>query len=266
MDEHIDRARPASGPAPVTLSVRALHKSFVLHAIDGRRIEALRGIDLDVHTAEHVALVGSSGAGKSTLLKSIYRTYVPDRGSVRLRAADGRSVELTGLPERELVALRVREIGYVSQFLRAEPRRGVLEAVSRAGQRRGLAADAATDAAADILRRLGVGENLWQTYPTLLSGGEKQRVNLATGIICPPGLLLLDEPVSALDPANRESVLALIAELTSWGTTVLAVFHDLDAIERLADRVVLLAGGVVAQSGRPAEVLASLHASTGALR
>lgn len=248
------------------LSVRDLHKSFRLHAIDGRRIEALRGIDLDVHTGEHVALVGTSGAGKSTLLKSIYRTYLPDEGEVHLRLGSGPPVELTRVEDRELVSLRVREIGYVSQFLRAEPRRGVRDAVARAGRRRGLDADAADDASAEILRRLGIGESLWRTYPTLLSGGEKQRVNLAIGIISPPGLLLLDEPVSALDPVNRESVLALIAELTESGTTVLAVFHDLDAVEQLADRVVLLSGGRAVSSGPPDVVLPELIASTGASR
>jgi alpha-D-ribose 1-methylphosphonate 5-triphosphate synthase subunit PhnL len=248
------------------LSVRGLCKSFQLHAIDGRRIEALRGIDLDIHTGEHVALVGTSGAGKSTLLKSIYRTYLPDEGEVHLRLDGGHPVELTGLDDRELVTLRVREIGYVSQFLRAEPRRGVRDAVSRAGRRRGLAADVADDAAAEILRRLGIAENLWRTYPTLLSGGEKQRVNLAIGIINPPGLLLLDEPVSALDPANRESVLALVSELTAAGTTVLAVFHDLEAVAQLADRVVLLSHGRVVSSGPPEHVLPELIATTGALR
>ncbi len=249
----------------VKLEVQGLHKSFVLHAVDGRRINALNGIDLAIHTGEHVALVGSSGAGKSTLLKSVYRTYLPDSGTVTLRLAAGAAVELTGLEDRELVALRVREIGYVSQFLRSEPRRSVRDTVARAGRRRGLDHDASLDAAAEILRRLGIGENLWRSYPSLLSGGEKQRVNLASGIICPPGLLLLDEPVSALDPANRESVLALIAELTSWGTTVLAVFHDLDAIERLADRVVLLSGGTVAESGHPTDVLRTLTNPLGAI-
>ncbi|MGE0732219.1 MAG: phosphonate C-P lyase system protein PhnL [Acidimicrobiia bacterium] len=248
------------------LRVRDLHKSFVLHAIDGRRIEALRGIDLDLHAGEHVALVGSSGAGKSTLLKSIYRTYLPDAGEVWLHRAGSEPVDLLALDDRTLATLRVREIGYVSQFLRAEPRRGVLDAVTRAGIRRGLGAVDAADAARHILEHLGIGEKLWHTFPTLLSGGEKQRVNLAAGIICPPPVLLLDEPVSALDPANRDAVLELIAELTGQGTSVLAVFHDLDAIERLAHRVIRLDRGHVAAVGSPADILAELSASIGAPR
>ncbi|MEM9714850.1 MAG: ATP-binding cassette domain-containing protein, partial [Actinomycetota bacterium] len=169
---------------------------------------------------------------------------------------DGTSVELRGLPDRELLDVRAAEIGYVSQFLRPEPRRSALEVVSRAGVRRGLAADEATDAAAQALREVHLAEELWHTYPTLLSGGEKQRVNLAAGTIAPPRLLLLDEPISSLDPANREAVLDRIARLTEVGVAVLAVFHDGDAMRRLADRVVLLDHGVVADTGPPEMVLA----------
>lgn len=238
------------------LQVVGLRKHFTLHAIDGRTVEGLRGVDLEVAAGEHVALAGSSGAGKSSLLKCLYRTYVPSGGEVRLRTSSGEVVDVATLDERAVTRLRGRELGYVSQFLRAEPRRGVLDAVARAGVRRGLDATIAREAAADILRRLRIDERLWRTYPTLLSGGEKQRVNLAAGIIEPPRLLLLDEPVSALDPANREAVLDLLAGLTRSGVGVLAVFHDHEAMHRLADRVVLLRDGVVAATGAPTAVLA----------
>ncbi len=102
---------------------------------------------------------------------------------------------------------------------------------------------------------MNIDEKLWGTYPTLLSGGEKQRVNLAAGIVVPPRLLLLDEPVSALDPENRLAALDVIADLTERGATVLSVFHDLDAIRRLADRVVVLVDGRVVDEGPPAETL-----------
>ena len=94
----------------------------------------------------------------------------------------------------------------------------------------------------------------------MLSGGEKQRVNLAAGTISPPRLLLLDEPVSALDPANREAALDLIADLTHHGVAVLAVFHDLDAMARLGTRVVLMRGGCVVEQGPPDVVLPRLTA------
>jgi len=244
-------------PEPV-LRVCGLYKQFVLHNIDGRTVVALHGVDLDVFGGEHVALAGSSGAGKSSLLRCIYRTYLPTTGSVALRLSDGRNVTLTGLGDRAMNRLRGRELGYVSQFLRAEPRRGALDIVARAGVHRGMAWDDAREAAAVSLRRLNIDEALWDVYATVLSGGEKQRVNLAAGTISPPRLLLLDEPVSALDPANREAALDLIADLTDHGVAVLAVFHDLDAMARLATRVVLMRDGRIADQGPPETVLGQL--------
>ncbi len=240
------------------LSVRGLRKHFVLHNVDGRRVDALKGVDLDVHAGEHVALAGSSGAGKSTLLKCIYRTYLPSAGTATLRSPSG-PIELTDLADADLAAIRGHSFGYVSQFLRAEPRRGALDVVARAGIARGMDRATALDAAADALRRLRVDESLWDVFASVLSGGEKQRVNLAAGTISPPQLLLLDEPVSALDPANREAALELIADLTAQGVAVLAVFHDLDAMERLASRVVAMSGGRIVESGPPHEVLQHLE-------
>lgn len=237
------------------LEVRGLHKSFVLHTIDGREVSALRGVDLAVHAGEHVALAGQSGAGKSSLLRCVYRTYLPSAGSLFFRTAEGSVVDLVGLSDAEMADLRGHEIGYVSQFLRAEPRRSVLELVARAGVARGMPLASAREAAVLALTRLGIEERLWAVHATVLSGGQKQRVNLAAGTISPPRLLLLDEPVSALDPANREAVLSMIASLSDAGVAVLSVFHDLEAIERLATRVVVLADGRVVADGPPAATL-----------
>ena len=237
------------------LAVRGLRKSFTFHAVDGRTVHALRGVDLEVAEGRHVCLAGLSGAGKSSLLKCVHRTYVIDAGHIDYRTSWGEVVDLGDLDDSAMAELRGREIGYVSQFLRAEPRRGVLDVVTRAAERLGVERDEARDRAADVLRRLHIGEALWATYPTLLSGGEKQRVNLAAGIVAAPRLLLLDEPVSALDPMNREAVLDVIAELPRRGATVVSVFHDLDAIRRLADEVVVLVGGRVVDTGPAADVL-----------
>jgi alpha-D-ribose 1-methylphosphonate 5-triphosphate synthase subunit PhnL len=238
--------------APV-LSVRALHKSFTLHTIDGRTVHSLRGIDLDVGAGEHVALAGPSGAGKSSLLRCVNRTYLPDSGSVVLRG-DGGPVELTELADRAMAQVRGREFGYVSQFLAAPPRTGPLEVVAATARRRGLDRAEAREAAVDALRRLNIDEVLWDVDCSVLSGGERQRVNVAAGTVRPPRLLLLDEPVSALDPANREAALELIATLTAQGVAVLAVFHDLDAMRQLASRVVLMGDGRIVRDGAPAEI------------
>ncbi len=243
----------------VVLDVRKLRKHFVLHTIDSRIVEALNGVSLKVSAGEHVALAGTSGAGKSSLLKSIYRTYKPSSGEVFLKLDDDSFVDLISLTDSELATLRGTQIGYVSQFLRAQPRRSTFEIVTKAGIQRGMDSDTAKQAAAYSLQRLNLDEALWDVSASMLSGGEKQRVNLAAGTISPPRLLLLDEPVSALDPVNRESALELIGTLTDQGVAVLAVFHDIDAMERLASRVIVLRNGVVDYEGSPKETLARLE-------
>lgn len=236
------------------LAIADLHKRFVLHHCD-RTITALAGVDLEVVAGQHVAIAGPSGSGKSSLLKCIYRTYLPERGSIRFAGVD-----LTQLDDAAVAGLRERQLRYVSQFLRVAPRRRAVDVVAIAARRRGMPADVADVAAAESLRRLNVAAELWDTYPTLLSGGEKQRVNLAAATVCPPRLLLLDEPVSALDPDNRDAVVELIADLTRRGVAVLSVFHDHDVIRRLADRVVVLREGRVSATGAPADVLAGIAA------
>lgn len=237
------------------LAVRNLAKSFVLHGIGGRVVRAFSDVNFDVHAGHLTALAGTSGAGKSSILKCVYRTYLPSAGLMKLALADCRFVDLAALGDREVADLRQREIGYVSQFLRAEPRRGALDVVVRAGVRRGIGPNRARDAAEAVLARLNVPADLWNTYPTLLSGGEQQRVNLAAATLAPPRLLLLDEPVSALDPANRTAAMGVVDDLVTQGVGVLAVFHDSDAMRRHATEVVVLRHGVVVAIGPPSEVL-----------
>ncbi|MFC7403520.1 ATP-binding cassette domain-containing protein [Georgenia alba] len=240
------------------LSVRDLRKTFTMHAVSGRTVTSLDGVSLDVGTGEHVAVAGASGAGKSSLLRCVYRNYLPDAGTVTL-ALEDRAVELTALPDRQMARLRGRELGYVSQFLAAPPRTGPLQHVAAAARRRGLAPPEAREAAVAALRRLGIDEPLWEIDCSVLSGGERQRVNLAAGVVSPPRLLLLDEPVSALDPANRERALELIEDLA--GVSVLAVYHDMQIIRRLAGRAVVMDAGRVVAEGTPETILAQHHAA-----
>jgi alpha-D-ribose 1-methylphosphonate 5-triphosphate synthase subunit PhnL len=258
-----DTTAPGRPSRPLVLDVRDLHKAFVLHHVDGRRVVALDGVDVTVRHGEHVALAGTSGAGKSSLLRCVHRTYLADHGEIRFHRADGTEVDVARLDDRQVLEVRATELGYVSQFLRAEPRRGTLDVVARAGVRRGMDPADAREQAAQLLRRLRIGEELWSTYPSLLSGGEKQRINLAAGIIRAPRLLLLDEPVSALDPENREAVLSLIGLLAGAGVAILSVFHDLEAMRWLADRVVVMDKGRVVRQGAPAEMLDELVAVAG---
>jgi alpha-D-ribose 1-methylphosphonate 5-triphosphate synthase subunit PhnL len=239
---------------PTVLAVQALHKRFFVHAI-GRDVDALRGVDLSVGAGEHVALIGASGAGKSTLLRCVWRSYRPTSGQVLLRQAAGTTVDLAAADDRTVATVRHHEIGYVGQFLRAEPRRSVLDVVARSGVRRGAEPAVAEEQAAAALRAVSIPEELWATSPVVLSGGEQQRVNLAAGTLFPPRLLLLDEPVASLDTANRDKVLDLVAQLAERGVAVLSVFHDLDAVRLLASRVIALHHGEVVADGAPADVL-----------
>ncbi len=239
------------------LEVRGLRKQFVMHAI-GRLVPALCGVDLSVARGEHVALVGQSGAGKSTLLKCVWRSCLPSAGEIRLRRRDASVTDLASADDRAIIDVRRDDLAYVSQFLRPDGRRTVLEVVGRAAIRHGLEPAAATAAA---LRRVGLAEELWGTQPVVLSGGEQQRVNLAAGTLHAPRLLLLDEPVAALDSAHRDTVFGIIRELGRAGVSVLSVFHDLEAVRALADRVVVLRDGQVVAEGTPGQVLDGVSAA-----
>ncbi|MBE1609088.1 ATP-binding cassette domain-containing protein [Actinopolymorpha pittospori] len=241
-------------PAPV-LSVRDLTKTFTLHAI-GREVVSLRSVSFTLYAGEHLAVIGASGAGKSSLLRCIYRNYLPDTGTVQVHDG-GRTTDLTALDDRTMVRLRGRDFGYVSQFLDAPPRQGPLRLVTNAARRRGLSPAAGEEAAAASLAKLGVEERLWDVDCSVLSGGERQRVNLAAGTVSPPRLLLLDEPVSALDPANRARALTVIEDLRHQDVSVLAIYHDMTIIRRVASRVLLMENGVITADGTPDEVLGS---------
>ncbi len=236
------------------LEVRELRKEFLIHAIE-RRVPALNGVNLQVAPGEHVAIVGPSGAGKSTLLKCVWRSVLPSSGEIWLRRPDDGPIDLASADDKAIIEARRDDLAYVSQFLRPDCRRTVLQVVGRAAIRRGLEPADATTAAATALRRVSLAEDLWGTQPVVLSGGEQQRVNLAAGTLCPPRLLLLDEPVAALDEANRETVLSLIRDLTTTGVSVLSVFHDLDVVRALAHRVVVLHDGQVIAEGPPDQTL-----------
>jgi alpha-D-ribose 1-methylphosphonate 5-triphosphate synthase subunit PhnL len=261
-------------PAPVSentvLDVRDLRKEFFIHAI-GRRVHALNGVNLTVTRGEHVAIVGESGAGKSTLLKCVWRSVLPSAGQIWLRRSNDSAddspnysphdsladsaIDLATADDAAIIEARKHDLAYVSQFLRPDCRRSVLQVVGRAAIRRGLEPAGAATAAEAALRRVNLTEDLWGTQPVVLSGGEQQRVNLAAGTLCPPRLLLLDEPVAALDEGHRETVLRLIRELSQAGVSVLSVFHDLDVVRALAHRVVVLHDGQVVADGPPAQIL-----------
>ncbi|MGE3858067.1 MAG: phosphonate C-P lyase system protein PhnL [Dehalococcoidia bacterium] len=234
------------------LSVSGLSKTITLHILHGAEVHPLRDVSFDLAPGEFLSIAGPSGAGKSSLLKCLNRTYLASAGAAMYRTAAGEVVDLFSAPEREIVALRREEITYVSQFLKAPPRVPAVDVVASVLVRRGVDVEEARGRAATMLGRLGIGPSLQSSYPALFSGGEQQRVNVAKAFVAPPRLLLLDEPTSALDPENRERVIEMLREAQSAGTAVIAIFHDLELIRRLSDRVLVLADGagrVVAPDG-----------------
>jgi len=221
------------------LEVRDFAKHFVLHE-QHKTIPSAQHVDLDVHVGRLTALTGPTGAGKSSVLKGIYRTYKPQSGRLLYRRADGEQIDLAQADDHQVLALRRGEIGFVTQFLHALPRQAALDVVAQPLYQQGGDRHAARERAADLLAALNVPERLWELAPATFSGGERQRVNLARGLVSRPRLLLLDEPTASLDPDTTERVIALLEQLKADGTAMLAIFHQPELVARLADDVVQL--------------------------
>jgi polar amino acid transport system ATP-binding protein len=235
------------------VKAEAVHKSF------GRQ-EVLKGIDLEVGRGEVMCLLGPSGSGKSTFLRCI--NHLEKINSGRL-IVDGELVgyELRGdklheLHERDVCAKRA-EIGMVFQHFNLFPHMTALENVTLAPVRvLGLSRPQARDRGRDLLARVGLGDKL-DTYPVALSGGQQQRVAIARALAMQPKLMLFDEPTSALDPELVGDVLDAMRQLAREGMTMIVVTHEMGFAREVADKVVFMDGGVVIESGAPAEVLSN---------
>ncbi|MCL2453909.1 MAG: phosphonate C-P lyase system protein PhnL [Micrococcales bacterium] len=233
------------------LSVRGVDKSFTMHLQGGQLLPVLHGLTFDVGRGECVVLAGESGAGKSSVLKMVFGSYSVEAGSIWLDQASG-PVDLATASPREVLAARRDTIGYVSQFLRAVPRVPALQVVAEPLVSRGEPRADAEERAAALLARLNIPERLWALPPATFSGGEQQRVNIARGFITGHPMLLLDEPTASLDARNREVVIEMIRAELDRGVGMLAIFHDADVREAVADRMV----DVAAFAGRPVGVAA----------
>ena len=223
----------------IILRVEGYAKQFYLHSRQ-RLIPSAAQVDLSVRAGQLTALIGPTGAGKSSVLKGIYRTYLPNAGRLLYTDAQGHTLDLALASEHHILELRQREIGFVTQFLHCLPRQPALDVVAEPLLIRGVTREAARQQAAGLLERLAVPQRLWGVPPATFSGGEKQRINLARGLIARPRLLLLDEPTASLDTATTEHVITLIQEMKQDGVGMIAIFHHAALVERLADAVVEL--------------------------
>lgn len=216
------------------ISVEGLSKTFKLHLMGGTELPVIEGAGLAVHAGECVVLGGPSGAGKSSILKMIYGNYRADKGTIIINGANG-PVDVATATPRQILRLRASTIGYVSQFLKVIPRVSTFDIVrSEIDQ----SDDVADHRAKSLLTRLSLPERLWSLPPATFSGGEQQRVNIARGFASDHAILLLDEPTASLDRRNRQAVIELIQEKKTTGVAILAIFHDEEVREALADRIV----------------------------
>jgi putative ABC transport system ATP-binding protein len=231
----------ATAPQALHLSARGLTRTYRMGEVE---VQALRGVDLDLVEGELIVLLGPSGSGKSTLLNLLGGLDRPTSGSIRWRDQD-----LAQASDSELTQYRRHAVGFVFQFYNLIPSLTARENVE-------LVTEVATApmSPAEALTMVGLGARL-DSFPSQLSGGEQQRVAIARAIAKRPDLLLCDEPTGALDISTGIVVLeAIVAANRDLGTSTIVITHNA-AIASLADRVLSMADGRIADERRPSTKL-----------
>ncbi|HJL55514.1 MAG: peptide ABC transporter ATP-binding protein [Euryarchaeota archaeon] len=220
----------------VVLSLEGMHKTYA------GGVHAVRGISLEVSEGESVAIIGSSGSGKSTVLRCINRLIEPTQGIVRLKG------ERINTPAANINNVRSR-IGMVFQSFELFAHLKVIDNITLGLIHvRGMSRDEANEVAKGVLSRVDMMDRI-DAYPGNLSGGQKQRVAIARALAMRPEVMLFDEPTSALDPELIGSVLETIRGLSDEGMTMVVVTHEIGFARDVADRVVYMDEGVVAEEG-----------------
>ncbi|MCO6177104.1 amino acid ABC transporter ATP-binding protein [Ciceribacter sp. RN22] len=230
----------------------------VIEAVSLRKsygpLEVLKGLDLSLARGEVVALIGPSGSGKSTFIRCLNMMEIPSGGTIlfRQKKVGDRFRDKDG--DIGIGTLR-RHVGMVFQHFNLFPHKTVLQNVTEGPivvcktPRR-----EAEERAMDLLAKVGLAEK-HAAYPSHLSGGQKQRVAIARALAMDPEVLLLDEVTSALDPELVGEVLTVIRQLTDAGMTMAIVTHEMAFAAEVANRVLFLDQGVIAESGSADEVI-----------
>ncbi len=251
---------------PALLEVRDLFVRYPDRRVHGRGrfVEAVAGVSFDLAAGEVLGLVGESGSGKSSLARSVLRLQPASDGSVVFAGQD-----LATLSPRALRALRADlQIVFQDPSSCLDPRRRVGASIAEPLTAQGWSRPDAASRVAELLDLVGLAANMAAQPPHELSGGMRQRVGIARALATSPRLVVLDEPVSALDVSIQAGILNLLTELqASTGVAFLLISHDLSVVRHLADRVAVMYLGTFVEVGPASEVLGHpRHPYTHALR
>ena len=235
----------ASDDAPVMIRIEGLSKTF--ETKDGK-VEALKGIDLEIHAGEIYGIIGMSGAGKSTLVRCLNYLERPTEGRVCVEGKD--------LSEMSDAALRKtrQDIGMIFQHFNLLMQRNVVDNICFPMEIAGVGKKEARARAKELLRTVDLAEKA-RAYPAQLSGGQKQRVAIARVLANNPEILLCDEATSALDPQTTKSILTLLKEINrTYGITIVVITHEMSVIQEICNKVVVLDQGSLVESGSVEEL------------
>ena len=226
--------------------VSQLRKSF-------GSLPVLKDVSLNAYQGEVTAIIGPSGSGKTTLLRCAAMLENADDGTLEL---GGIAVVKDGVYSSKSILKQARmKCGMVFQNYNLFPHMSVLDNIADAPVNvMKIPREQAKKEALELLRKLGLADHA-NAYPFELSGGQQQRVAIARALALKPEVLFFDEPTSALDPELTNDVLKVIRTLANEGKCVIVVTHEMDFAEKVADRIVFMAEGVVVEEGRAGEVI-----------
>jgi glutamine transport system ATP-binding protein len=223
--------------------MQKLHKHF-------GSLHVLNDIDLEIVPGEVVVVIGASGSGKSTLIRCINGLEEFQSGSLDV---DGNTLLPNGKSSQALQTIRT-EVGMVFQQFNLFPHLSVLDNITLAPMKvRGWSRQDAEETAKRLLERVGIADQA-DKYPSQLSGGQQQRVALARALAMEPRLMLFDEPTSALDPEMIGEVLDAMRELAKEGMTMVIVTHEMGFAREVADRIIFIHKGEIAEQGPPEQL------------
>ena len=225
----------------VLIETRNLTKSF-------GGLQVLKGVDLQVHQGEAIAVIGPSGGGKSTFLRCLNLLEQPDGGDVIF---EGQKINQKGTD----VDLYRQKMGMVFQHFNVFPHMTVQQNITLAPVLLKKQTRAEADAKAlYLLERIGLLDKK-DEYPRKLSGGQKQRLAIVRALAMEPDVMLFDEPTSALDPEMVGEVLSVIRALVEAGMTTVIVTHEMGFAREVSDRILFMADGVIVEQAAPADLL-----------